>query len=75
MPLRRPSGLTLSRAHQYTGVPMATGARGCRIGVDIGGTLTSLVWVEDASRGMTAVIGPDARLSVDASLAVLAEPA
>ena len=49
MPLRRPSALTLSRAHQYTGVPMATGAHGGRIGVDIGGTFTDLVWVDDAT--------------------------
>ena len=28
---------------------MATGAHGCRIGVDIGGTFTDLVWVDDAT--------------------------
>jgi len=33
---------------------MATGAHGCRIGVDIGGTFTDLVWVDDAT-GATCV--------------------
>jgi N-methylhydantoinase A/oxoprolinase/acetone carboxylase beta subunit len=92
---------------------MATGTHGGRIGVDLGGTVTDLVWVDDTTgairvgkllttpkepaqavdryarragatlsdpaiveeRESTAVIGPDARSAVDASLTLLAVPA
>src|SRR5262245_36201355 len=43
------AALTLSAASQYSERPMPARPRGSRIGVDIGGTFTDLVWIDDAT--------------------------
>ncbi len=54
-----------------------------RIGVDIGGTFTDLVWVDETTGAVrvgkllttsTTVVGPRVRISVDARVNLLAEP-